>query len=159
MLAHALVFVTVPSLWIFEEFVQLKVVIVTFSSTGDKAVKVLEGSRFNISSKDNDISITSSADVALDVKSSYLHLKKGSSKNLTISSTASGRKDIRIRERSTVDLRDHTYANVKVTGASYLHIENGATVTTLNCANASIIHNEGTVTNTSECDNKNYISD
>ena len=130
----------------------------TFSSTGDEAVKVLEGSRFEIESNDNDVSITSSAGDAIEVRSSFLRLDKDSN-NLTISSTASGRKDIRIRERSTVDLRDHTYANVKVTGASYLHIENGATVTTLNCANASIIHNEGTVTNTSGCPNTNYISD
>jgi hypothetical protein len=130
----------------------------TFSSTGQSGIKLVEGSRFEIESNDNDVSITSSAGDAIEVRSSFLRLDKDSN-NLTISSTASGRKDIRIRERSTVDLRDHTYANVKVTGASYLHIENGATVTTLNCANASIIHNEGTVTNTSECANTNYISD
>ena len=130
----------------------------TFHSTGQSGIKLVRGSRFDIDSNDNDVSITSSAEDAIEVRSSFLRLDKDSN-NLTISSTASGRKDIRIRERSTVDLRDHTYANVKVTGASYLHIENGATVTTLNCANASIIHNEGTVTNTSECANTNYISD
>ena len=130
----------------------------TFSSTGQSGIKLVRGSRFDIDSNDNDVSITSSADDAIQVRSAYLKLDKDSN-NLTISSTASGESDIRIRERSTVDLRDHTYANVKVTGASYLHIENGATVTTLSCANASIIHNEGTVTNTSECANTNYISD
>ena len=130
----------------------------TFSSTGQSGIKLVEGSRFIIESNKNDVSITSSAGDAIEVRSAYLKLDKDS-KNLTISSTASGRKDIRIRERSTVDLRDHTYANVKVTGASYLHIENGATVTTLSCANASIIHNEGTVTNTSACSTANQISD
>jgi len=130
----------------------------TFSSTGQSGIKLVEGSRFEIESNDNDVSITSSAGDALEVRSSFLRLDKDSN-NLTISSTASGRKHIRIRERSTVDLRDHTYENVKVTGASYLHIENGATVTTLICANASIIHNEGTVTNSNECANTNYISD
>ena len=129
-----------------------------FHSTGQSGIKLVRGSRFDIDSNDNDVSITSSAEDALEVRSSFLRLDKDS-KNLTISSTASGRNHIRIRERSTVDLRDHTYENVKVTGASYLHIENGATVTTLICANASIIHNEGTVTNSNECANTNYISD
>ena len=133
----------------------------TFSSTGKKAVTVLEGSRFKIYSNDNDISITSSADDALDVKSSYLHLKKGSSKNLTISSTASGESAINIRERSTVDItgNTNTYANVEVKLGSYLHIDENVTITTLGCTNSSKIHKEGTVTNTSACDSKNYISD
>jgi hypothetical protein len=133
----------------------------TFSSTGQKAVRVLEGSRFKIYSNDNDISITSSADDALDVKSSYLNLKKGSSKNLTISSTASGESAINIRERSTVDIagNTNTYANVEVKLGSYLHIDEDVTITTLSCTNSSKIHKEGTVTNTSACDSKNYISD
>ena len=133
----------------------------TFSSTGKKAVTVLEGSRFKIYSNDNDISITSSADDALDVKSSYLNLKKGSSKNLTISSTASGESAINIRERSTVDItgNTNTYANVEVNLGSYLHIDEDVTITTLSCTNSSKIHKEGTVTNTSACANTNYISD
>jgi hypothetical protein len=130
----------------------------TFSSTGQPGIKVVEGSRFKIRSNDEDISITSSGDVALDVKSSYLKLDKGS-KNLTISSTSSGAGDIRIRERSTVDIQDHTYANVEVTRASYLHIDEDATITNLICSNTAIILKDGTITNTSACANTNYISD
>ncbi|MDG2065842.1 MAG: hypothetical protein P8L36_12705 [SAR324 cluster bacterium] len=129
----------------------------TFSSTGQSGIKLVEGSRFRIKSNDNDISITSSADDALDVKSSYLNLKKGS-KNLTISSTASGESAIKIRERSTVDMAGNTYANVEVELGSYLHIDDDTTITTLSCTNSSKIHKEGTVTNTSACDSKNYIS-
>ena len=132
----------------------------TFSSTGQSGIKLVEGSRFEIKSNDNDISITSSADDALDVKSSYLNLKKGSSKNLTISSTASGESAINIRERSTVDIagNTNTYANVEVKLGSYLHIDEEVTITTLSCTNSSKIHKEGTVTNTSACANTNYIS-
>ena len=130
----------------------------TFSSTGQPGIKLVEGSRFKIRSNDNDISITSSADNALDVKSSYLKLDKGS-KNLTISSTASGAGDIRIRERSTVEIEDHTYATVEVSRASYLHIDDDATVTTLRCTNSAIILKEGNITDTSACDPKNQISD
>jgi len=129
----------------------------TFSSTGQPGIKVVEGSRFKIRSNNNDISITSSGDNALDVKSSYLKLDKGS-KNLTISSTASGAGDIRIRERSTVEIEDHTYANVEVTRASYLHIDDDATVTTLICSNTAIILKDGTITNTSACDTKNQYT-
>jgi hypothetical protein len=130
----------------------------TFSSTGQPGIKVVEGSRFKIRSNDEDISITSSGDVALDVKSSYLKLDKGS-KNLTISSTSSGAGDIRIRERSTVEIQDHTYANVEVTRASYLHIDEDATITNLICSKNAIILKDGTITNTSACANTNYISD
>ena len=130
----------------------------TFSSTGQPGIKVVEGSRFKIRSNDNDISITSSADNALDVKSSYLKLDKGS-KNLTISSTASGARDIRIRERSTVEIEDHTYATVEVSRASYLHIDNDATITTLRCTNSAIILREGNITDTSACSTANQISD
>ena len=129
----------------------------TFSSTGQPGIKVVEGSRFKIRSNDEDISITSSGDVALDVKSSYLRLDKGS-KNLTISSTSSGAGDIRIRERSTVDIRNHTYANVEVTRASYLHIDEDATITNLICSNTAIILKDGTITNTSACDTKNQYT-
>jgi hypothetical protein len=130
----------------------------TFSSTGQPGIKVVEGSRFKIRSNNNDISITSSGDQALDVKSSYLKLDKGS-KNLTISSTASGAGDIRIRERSTVEVEDHTYGNVEVTRASYLHIDDDATVTTLICSNSAIILKEGNITDTSACSTANHISD
>jgi hypothetical protein len=130
----------------------------TFSSAGQPGIKVVEGSRFKIRSNDEDISITSSGDVALDVKSSYLKLDKGS-KNLTISSTSSGAGDIRIRERSTVEIQDHTYANVEVTRASYLHIDEDATITNLICSKNAIILKDGTITNTSACANTNYISD
>ena len=130
----------------------------TFSSTGQPGIKVVEGSRFKIRSNNNDISITSSGDKALDVKSSYLKLDKGS-KNLTISSTASGAGDIRIRERSTVEVEDHTYGNVEVTRASYLHIDDDATVTTLICSNSAIILKEGNITDTSACSTANHISD
>ena len=130
----------------------------TFSSTGQPGIKVVEGSRFKIRSNNNDISITSSGDKALDVKSSYLKLDKGS-KNLTISSTASGAGDIRIRERSTVEVEDHTYGNVEVTRASYLHIDRDATVTTLICSNSAIILKEGNITDTSACSTANHISD
>ena len=87
-------------------------------------------------------------------------MKKGS-KNLTISSTASGESAINIRERSTVDIagNTNTYANVEVKLGSYLHIDENVTITTLGCTNSSKIHKEGTVTNTSACDSKNYISD
>ena len=130
----------------------------TFSSTGQPGIKVVEGSRFKIRSNNNDISITSSGDKALDVKSSYLKLDEGS-KNLTISSTASGAGDIRIRERSTVEVEDHTYGNVEVTRASYLHIDDDATVTTLICSNSAIILKEGNITDTSACSTANHISD
>ena len=130
----------------------------TFSSTGQPGIKLVEGSRFKIRSNDNDISITSSADNALDVKSSYLKLDK-SSKNLTISSTSSGANDIRIRERSTVEIEDHTYATVEVSRASYLHIDNDATITTLRCTNSAIILREGNITDTSACSTANQISD
>ena len=129
----------------------------TFSSTGQPGIKVVEGSRFKIRSNDEDISITSSGDVALDVKSSYLKLDKGS-KNLTISSTSSGAGDIRIRERSTVEIQDHTYANVEVTRASYLHIDEDATITNLICSKNAIILKDGTITNTSACDTKNQYT-
>jgi hypothetical protein len=85
-------------------------------------------------------------------------LDKGS-KNLTISSTSSGAGDIRIRERSTVEIQDHTYANVEVTRASYLHIDEDATITNLICSKNAIILKDGTITNTSACANTNYISD
>jgi len=130
----------------------------TFSSTGQPGIKVVEGSRFKIRSNNNDISITSSGDKALDVKSSYLKLDKGS-KNLTISSTASGAGDIRIRERSTVEIEGDTYGNVEVTRASYLHIDDDATVTTLICTNSAIILKEGNITDTSACSTANHISD
>jgi hypothetical protein len=130
----------------------------TFSSTGQPGIKVVEGSRFKIRSNNNDISITSSGDKALDVKSSYLKLDKGS-KNLTISSTASGAGDIRIRERSTVEIEGDTYGNVEVTRASYLHIDDDATVTTLICSNTAIILKEGNITDTSACSTANHISD
>jgi len=130
----------------------------TFSSTGQPGIKVVEGSRFKIRSNNNDISITSSGDQALDVKSSYLKLDKGS-KNLTISSTASGAGDIRIRERSTVEIEGDTYGNVEVTRASYLHIDDDATVTTLICSNSAIILKEGNITDTSACSTANHISD
>jgi hypothetical protein len=130
----------------------------TFSSTGQSGIKVVEGSRFKIRSNDEDISITSSGDVALDVKSSNLRLDKGS-KNLTISSTSSGAGDIRIRERSTVDIRNHTYANVEVTRASYLHIDEDATITNLICSNTAIILRDGTITNTGACDPKNQYTE
>jgi len=130
----------------------------TFSSTGQPGIKVVEGSRFKIRSNNNDISITSSGDKALDVKSSYLKLDEGS-KNLTISSTASGAGDIRIRERSTVEIEGDTYGNVEVTRASYLHIDDDATVTTLICSNSAIILKEGNITDTSACSTANHISD
>ena len=59
-----------------------------FSST-QNAISIREGSRFLIGSEDNNLSITSSADEALEIRSSYVKLDKGSN-NLTISTTSSG---------------------------------------------------------------------
>ena len=126
----------------------------TFSSTGQSGIKWVEGSRFEIESNDNDVSITSSAGDAIEVRSSFLRLDKDS-KNFTISSTASGKHDIRIREASVVNVEDHTYTNVEVVRASYLQINNDATITNLFCSDTAKIFKFGNITNTSACETKN----
>ena len=130
----------------------------TFSSTGQPGITVAEGSRFEIKSNSNDISITSSGGDALRIESSFVKLDKGSN-NITISSTSSGDYDITNRKFSTLHIRDHTYANVEVKGASSLHLDNDATITNLKCVTPSIILKEGTITNTSACSTANQISE
>ena len=123
----------------------------SFSST-QNAISIREGSRFLIGSEDNDLSITSSGDDALEIRSSYVKLDKGSN-NLTISTTSSGDFDITNRSFSTLEIEDHTYSNVEVKDASNLIIDDDATITTLTCTTASNILKSGTVTNAGACSN------
>ena len=123
----------------------------SFSST-QNAISIREGSRFLIGSEDNDLSITSSGDDALEIRSSYVKLDKGSN-NLTISTTSSGDFDITNRSFSTLEIEDHTYSNVEVKDASNLIIDDDATITTLTCTTASKILKSGTVTNAGACSN------
>ena len=85
-------------------------------------------------------------DEALEIKSSYVSLNKGSN-DFTISSTASGKADISSEEISTLAIVDHTFSEVKVTAGSSLILEDDATITTLTCSSTSIIDKGGTVTN------------
>jgi len=121
-------------------------------SSTQNAISAREGSRFHIGSNDNNLSITSSGDDALEIRSSYVKLDKGSN-NLTISTTSSGDFDITNRSFSTLEIEDHTYSNVEVRDASNLIIDSDATITTLTCTTASNILKSGTVTNAGACSN------
>ena len=80
----------------------------SFSSTNKKGIYVKEGSRLNIQSSSGDLSITSSGDDALEIRSSYVLLEKGSN-DFTISSSSSGDYDISNRSFSTLDIENHAF--------------------------------------------------
>ncbi len=123
----------------------------TFSSSGKEAISPRNGSRFQITSYKSNLSITSSADEALEIKSSYVKLDKGSN-DFTISSTASGKADISSEEISTLVIEDHTFSNVEIEAGSSLILGDDATITTLTCSSTSNIEkNDGTVTNATGC--------
>ena len=124
----------------------------SFSSTNKKGIYVKEGSRLNIQSSSGDLSITSSGDDALEIRSSYVLLEKGSN-DFTISSSSSGDYDISNRSFSTLDIENHAFSNIEVKDASNLIIDSNATITTLTCASNSNILKFGTVTDTSACSN------
>ena len=124
----------------------------SFSSSGGNGISVREGSRFRLESGSSNFSINSSCSDALEVRSSYVKLDKGSN-NLIISSTSSGDFDITNRSFSTLEIVDHTYKNIEVRDASNLIINSDATITTLTCTSASNILKSGTVTNASACSN------
>ena len=122
----------------------------SFSSSGKEAISPRNGSRLSIKSYDNNVSITSSADEALEIKSSFVQLEKGSN-DLTISSTASDKADISSEEISTLVIEDHTFSSVEIEAGSSLILNDDATITTLSCSSTSNIEKDGTVTNSTGC--------
>ncbi len=85
----------------------------SFSSSGKEAISPRNGSRLSINSYDNNVSITSSADEALEIKSSFVKLDKGSN-DFTISSSASDKADISSEEISTLVIEDHTFSSAEI---------------------------------------------
>ena len=122
----------------------------TFSSSGKEAITPRNGSRFQITSYKNNLSITSAADEALEIKSSFVKLDKGSN-DFIISSSACNKADISSEEIRTLVIEDHTFSSVEIEAGSSLILSDDATITTLTCSSTSNIEKDGTVTNATGC--------
>ena len=116
----------------------------SYSSTGESAMRLEEGSRFNIESSDNNISITSnsSSEEALQVRNGSIARIKQASNSLSIDAPNYS-PDIIVRGKSQakVDV-DGTIASFEIREMSFLELDSG-TLTLLSCGSMSYAEKDG----------------
>jgi hypothetical protein len=123
----------------------------TYSSTNDEGVNLVEGSSVRIYSYKSALSITSVSNQALEIRrNSFVKLDKGDN-DFTINSSDTSHSDIIVLGASDLLIQDHTHSHVKVIEGSFIQLYEDVTVSKLSCDSKSIVINEGTVTDASDC--------